>query len=145
MIVSFAENATSLTLQQNMGFLTTLSLGWYFNYYMCEANIVWFHRFSCFFHWYPQSNEILLKSQYEMLKLSTKCWNSVFNNTLRFECNYSSLTGTSRENTCKLAAAVEVLRKNERQDETQFTTKMDSFMTFISHPIDMRMYFFAGF
>jgi hypothetical protein len=29
------------------------------------------------------------------------------------------------------AAAVEALRKNERQDETQFTTKIDGFLTFI--------------
>ncbi len=40
-------------------------------------------------------------------------------------------------------AAVEVLRKNERQDETQFTTKIDGFLSFI--PAWTLMYFFAGF
>jgi hypothetical protein len=28
------------------------------------------------------------------------------------------------------AAAVKALRKNERQDETQFTTKIDGFLSF---------------
>jgi hypothetical protein len=114
-----------LTLQQNMGFLTTLSLGSYLT--RCVRQTLWFHPFSCFqfnrvFHkvtlslpsclhpvfgspftppntpsmfktcitWTQKqnganrqierkkiaavllywSNEILLKSQYEMLKLS---------------------------------------------------------------------------
>jgi len=30
----------------------------------------------------------------------------------------------------KYVAAVEVLRKKERQDETQFTTKIDGFLSF---------------
>jgi hypothetical protein len=30
-----------------------------------------------------------------------------------------------------VAAAVEELKKKERQDETQFTTKVDGFMSFI--------------
>jgi hypothetical protein len=38
---------------------------------------------------------------------------------------------------------VEALRKKERQDETQFTTKIDGFLSFI--PRWMLMYFFAGF
>jgi hypothetical protein len=38
-------------------------------------------------------------------------------------------------------AAVEALRKTERQDETQFTTKIDGFLSFI--PAWMPMYFFA--
>jgi hypothetical protein len=33
--------------------------------------------------------------------------------------------------------------KKERQDETQFTTKVDGFLSFI--PPWMLMYFFAGF
>jgi hypothetical protein len=36
--------------------------------------------------------------------------------------NYSSCTGNSSENI--YVAAVEALRKNERQDETHFTTKI---------------------
>jgi hypothetical protein len=39
-------------------------------------------------------------------------------------------------------AAVEALRKKERQDETQFTTKIDGFLSFI--PRLVLMYFFAG-
>jgi hypothetical protein len=30
-------------------------------------------------------------------------------------------------------AAVEALRRKERQDETQFTTKIDGFLSFIPH------------
>jgi formate-dependent nitrite reductase membrane component NrfD len=37
---------------------------------------------------------------------------------------------------------VKVLRKNEREDETQFTTKIDVFLSF-TH-CWMLMYFFAG-
>jgi hypothetical protein len=40
------------------------------------------------------------------------------------------------------AAAVEALRKKERQDETQFATKIDGFLSFM--PRWMLMYFFAG-
>jgi hypothetical protein len=38
---------------------------------------------------------------------------------------------------------VEALRRKGRQDETQFTTKIDGFLSFI--PCGMLMYFFAGF
>jgi hypothetical protein len=31
------------------------------------------------FQWYLQSKDIFIKSQYEMLQLTTKRWNSVFN------------------------------------------------------------------
>jgi hypothetical protein len=31
------------------------------------------------------------------------------------------------------AAAMEALRKKERQDETQFTTKVDGFLSLIPH------------
>jgi len=41
-------------------------------------------------------------------------------------------------------AAMEALRKKERQDETQFTTKIDGFQSFIP-PRWMLMYFCAGF
>jgi len=40
-------------------------------------------------------------------------------------------------------AAVEALRRMERQDETQFTTKIDGFMSFI--PRGMLMCFFLQF
>jgi hypothetical protein len=38
-----------------------------------------------------------------------------------FESNYNTCVGRSREN--MYAAVVEALRKEERQDETQFTTQ----------------------
>jgi hypothetical protein len=38
------------------------------------------------------------------------------------------------------------LRKRERQDETQFTTEIDGFLSFTFHPPPwVLMYFFAGF
>jgi hypothetical protein len=40
-------------------------------------------------------------------------------------------------------AGVEALRKKERQDETQFTTKIDGFLTFIA-PLNANVLFFAG-
>jgi hypothetical protein len=39
---------------------------------------------------------------------------------------------------------VEALKKKERQDETQFTIKIDGFLSFII-PRWMLTYFFAGF
>jgi hypothetical protein len=47
----------------------------------------------------------------------------------RFETNCSSYTVRSSENI--YVAAVEALRKKERQDEPQFTTKIDGFLSFI--------------
>jgi len=40
-------------------------------------------------------------------------------------------------------ASVDALRRKEREDETQFTTKIGGFLSFI--PCWMLMYFFAGF
>ncbi len=42
-----------------------------------------------------------------------------------------------------VAPALVALMKKERQDETEFTTKIDGFVSFIPHR--MLMYFFAGF
>jgi hypothetical protein len=65
------------------------------------------------FQWYPQSKEVLLN-------LSMKCWNSAFN-----------LQGSRliivivQVGAVKIyVAAMEALRKKERQHETQFTTKI---------------------
>jgi hypothetical protein len=58
-----------------------------------------------------------------------------------FETNYNSCTVRSSENI--YVGAVEALRKKERQYETQFTTKIDGFLSFIPPP-SMLMYFFAG-
>jgi hypothetical protein len=63
----------------------------------------------------------LIKSQDKMLKLSILC--------TRFESNCSSCTGRSSvKNIC--SSSGEAFRKKERQDETQFTTKIDGFLSF---------------
>jgi hypothetical protein len=56
--------------------------------------------------WHLQSNEILLN-------LSMKC--------TKFESNYSSCTSRSSENICRRSGGA---HEKERQDETQFTTKI---------------------
>jgi hypothetical protein len=68
-----------------------------------------------------------------------KCWYSAFNaQGSRLIIVVIQLGGVKI-----YVAAVEALRKKERQDETQFTTKIDGFLSFI--PRWMLMYFFAGF
>jgi hypothetical protein len=63
------------------------------------------------FHWYPQSKEVLLN-------LSMKCWNSIINaQSLRV---IIAVVGAVKI----YVTAVQALRKNETQDETQFTTKI---------------------
>jgi hypothetical protein len=59
-----------------------------------------------------------------MLKPSIKC--------ARFETNYSTLTTGSGENI--YVAAMEALRKKETQDEPQFTTKINGFLSFTPPP-----------
>ncbi len=66
------------------------------------------------FQWYPQSNEILLN-------LGIKCWNSAFNPQGSRVTIVIVQVGALK---IYVTAAVEALRKNERQDETQFTTKI---------------------
>jgi hypothetical protein len=66
------------------------------------------------FQWYPQSREILLN-------LGMKCWNSAFNAQ-----GSRVIIVVVQVRAVKIyVAAVETLRKKERQDETpvQFTTK----------------------
>jgi len=65
-----------------------------------------------------------------------KCWNSVFN-TQGSRIIISVLRAGAVKIYVRLAA-VEVLRKKERLDETQFTTKMDGFLTFIPRPIECK-------
>jgi hypothetical protein len=67
-----------------------------------------------------------------MLKLNIKC--------TKFEINYSTCTVRNTERTCNSS---EMFMKNERQGETQFTTKIDSFLSFI--PPWMLIYFFCRF
>ncbi len=58
-----------------------------------------------------------------MLQLSMECWNSAFNaQGPRLIIVVVQLRAVKID-----AAAVESLRRNERQDETQFTTKIDGF------------------
>ncbi len=74
-----------------------------------------------------------------MLQLSMKCWNSAFNapgsRLIMVVVELGAVT------IC--VAVVEALREKVRQDETQFTTKNDGFLSFI--PRWMLMYCFAGF
>jgi hypothetical protein len=62
-----------------------------------------------------------------MLQLSTKCWNSAFN------AQGSRLTIVVVQlGAVKIyVAAMEALRRKEREDETQFTTKINGFLSFI--------------
>jgi hypothetical protein len=84
------------------------------------------------FQWYLQSKDILIN-------LSRKCWYSAFNAQ-----GLRQIIVVVQLGAVKIyVAAVEVLRKNERQDETQFTTKIDGFLSFI--PCWMLVYFFASF
>jgi hypothetical protein len=58
-----------------------------------------------------------------------KCCNSGRSaETLHLETNCSRCKGKSGENRC--IAAMEAHREKERQDETQFTTKIDGFLWF---------------
>ncbi len=68
-----------------------------------------------------------------------KCWNSAFNAQGSRLIIVVVQLGAMKI----FDAAVEELGKKERQDETQFTTKIDGFLSFI--PCWMLMYFFAGF
>jgi hypothetical protein len=83
------------------------------------------------FQWYPQSKDILIN-------LSMKCWYSAFNAQGSRLIIVVVQLGAVRI----YVAAVKALRKKERQDETQFATKIDGFLSFI--PRWMLMYFFAG-
>ncbi len=79
-----------------------------------------------FFHW-PSNSE------YEML------WYSAFNaQGWRLVIVVVELGAVK-----KYVATMEALRKKERQDETQFTTKIDGFLSSI--PPWMLLYFFGGF
>ncbi len=84
------------------------------------------------FRWYPQCKDILLN-------LYMKCWNSAFNaRGSRLIIVVVQLGAVEI-----YVAAVETLRRKERQDETQFITKIDGFLSFI--PPWMLMYIFAPF
>jgi hypothetical protein len=77
-----------------------------------------------------------------MLKLSVKCWTSAFNAQ-----GSRGIIVVVHVGAVKIyVAAVEALRKKERQSETQETIKMIWwYPEFHPHPHWMRMYFFAGF
>ncbi len=62
----------------------------------------------------------ICKSKEILLNLSTKCWNSAFNAQGSRVIMVVVQVGAMKI----YVAAVEALRKNERQDETQFTTKI---------------------
>jgi hypothetical protein len=73
------------------------------------------------FQWYLQSQEILLN-------LSMKCCNSALNAQGSRLIIVVVQLGIVK---IYVAAAAEALMKKERQDETQFTTKVDGFLRFI--------------
>ncbi len=79
-----------------------------------------------------------------MLQLTTKCWNSAFN----AQGSRVIIVVVQVRGVKIYVAAVEALRKMERQDETQFTTEIDGFLSF-TNPAPPRawmlMYFFSGF
>jgi hypothetical protein len=83
------------------------------------------------FQWYPQSKDILMN-------LSMECSYSAFNaQGSRLIIVVIQLGAVKRYVAVQLGAvkiyvaALEALRKKERQDETQFTTKIDGFLSFI--------------
>jgi hypothetical protein len=78
------------------------------------------------FQWYLQSKDIFIKSQYEMLQLSMKYWNSAFN----ARGSRLSIVVVQLGAVKIYVAAVEALREKERQDETQFITKIVGFLSF---------------
>ncbi len=60
-----------------------------------------------------------------MQQLSAKCWNSAFNAQ-----GWRLIIVVVQVKAVKIYVAVEALMKKERQDETQFTTKIDGFCEF---------------
>jgi hypothetical protein len=74
-----------------------------------------------------------------MLELSMKCWYLALNAQGSRLIIVNVVLGAVKI----YVAGVEALRKKERQNETQFTTKIDGFLSFI--PPWMLMYSFAGF
>ncbi len=74
------------------------------------------------FQWYLQSKDILLN-------LRMKCWNSAFNPQGSRLIIIVVQLGAMKI----YVAAVEALRRNESQDETQFTTRIDGFLSFTPH------------
>jgi len=65
-----------------------------------------------------------------------KCWNPAFNAQ-----GSRLIVRVGEVEIC--AAAMEALKQKERQDKTQFTTKIDGFLNF--NPHWMLMYLFAAF
>jgi cell shape-determining protein MreD len=68
-----------------------------------------------------------------------KCWNPLFN----AQGSRLILVIVRVGEVEIYVAAIEALRQKERQDETQFTTKIDGFLNF--KPNWMLMYLFAAF
>ncbi len=72
----------------------------------------------------------------QMLQLTMKCWNLAFN----ARGSRLFIVVVKLGSVKIYVAAVEALRRKKKQDESQFTTKIDSFLSFI--PRWMLMYFF---
>jgi len=70
----------------------------------------------------------VVSAKYEMLQLIMRCGNSAFNAQ-----GSKLIMVLVQGGAVKIyVASVEALRKKERQDETQFTIKIDGFLSFIS-------------
>jgi hypothetical protein len=73
------------------------------------------------------STKYLIKSQYGTLQLGMKCSNSARGSRL------ITVVILQLGPVKIYVAALGAFRKKERQDETQFTTKIDGFLSFIPH------------
>ncbi len=76
-------------------------------------------------------------TQYEM-----KCWYSAFNAQGSRLIIVVVQVGAVK---IYAAAAVEALKRKKRQDETQFTSKIDGFLSFIPRWMPIVYFFFVGF
>jgi hypothetical protein len=97
---------------------------WYWKWYKTNLSLILPHVLSPVFGpaftpypslsmWHQQNNEILLS-------LSVKCWNSTFNAQ-----GSRLIKVVVQKRAVKIhVAALQALRKEERQDETHFTTKI---------------------
>ncbi len=108
-VIKFQDRQTTEIIEESV----LLKQGTIVEHYFAHTKVIRELTLSSGLHpLYQQSMEILL-NLYEMLKLSISC--------TRFESFYTSCIGRSSENICSSSGRDQ---ENERQDETQFTTKI---------------------
>jgi hypothetical protein len=87
-----------------------------------------------------------IKSQYDMLQFSMKCWNSAFNaQGSRLIIVLVQVGAMKNENICSNNGKTGKLRKKERQDETQFTTWFSEFHPLLNANVLFYRFFFKKF